>query len=191
MASAEEYALILDELDSEAQATHELDPEFFYKIVNRACTRLPLLNKLGRAARLEGFTKSGAWIDAVLALIELELPAWKICRLLYEDSQWTCSISRYPNLAFFGDVAEGAHESLPLAMVRAFLDAVFRPLACRSRRGMSQRPGRFGGLCCGATISSNGREPTYLFSLYESAIPAISNLYAPVRTSSQRQETSA
>jgi hypothetical protein len=123
MASAEEYALILDELDSEAQATHELDPEFFYKIVNRACTRLPLLNKLGRAARLERFSKSGAWIDAVLALIELELPAWKICRLLYEDSQWTCSISRYPNLAFFGDVAEGAHESLPLAMVRAFLDA--------------------------------------------------------------------
>jgi hypothetical protein len=72
---------------------------------------------------LERFAKSGAWIDAVLALIELELPAWKICRLLYEDSQWTCSISRYPNLAFFGDVAEGAHESLPLAMVRAFLDA--------------------------------------------------------------------
>jgi hypothetical protein len=64
MASAEEYALILDQLDIEAQATHELDTEFFYKIVNRACTRLPLLNKLGRAARLERFTKSGASIDA-------------------------------------------------------------------------------------------------------------------------------
>lgn len=55
---------------------------------------------------------------------------------------------------------------------------------------MSQRPGRFGRLCCVATISSNDPKPTYLFSLYESAIPAISNLYAPVRTSSQRQETS-
>jgi hypothetical protein len=124
MASAVEYALILDELDSEAQAALELGPEFFYKIVTLACTRLPLLNKLGRAARLERFAKSGAWTDAVLALIELELPAWKICRLLYEEGEWTCSISRYPNLALvFGDVAEAAHESLPLAMMRAFLNA--------------------------------------------------------------------
>jgi hypothetical protein len=124
MASAVEYARILDELDSEVQAVHELDPEFFYKIVTLACTRVPLLNKLGRAARLERFAKSGAWIDAVLALIELELPAWKICRLLYEDSEWTCSISRYPNPALvLSDVAEGAHESLPLAMLRAFLNA--------------------------------------------------------------------
>jgi hypothetical protein len=124
MASAEEYALILDELEKEAQTARELGPEFFCKVLNRACTRLPLLNKLGRAARLECFTKSGAWIDAVLTLIELELPAWKICRLLYEDGDWTCSISRYPSLALVvGDVAEGAHESLPLAMVRAFLNA--------------------------------------------------------------------
>jgi hypothetical protein len=71
MASAVEYALILDELDSEAQAALELGPEFFYKIVTLACTRLPLLNKLGRAARLERFAKSGAWTDAVLALIEI------------------------------------------------------------------------------------------------------------------------
>lgn len=124
MASAVEFALILDELDSEAQATHELELEFFYKIVALACTRLPLLNKLGRASRLERFAKSGAWIDAVLALIELELPAWKVCRLLFEGDEWNCSISRYPNLALaFGDLAEGAHESLPLAMVRAFLSA--------------------------------------------------------------------
>lgn len=47
MASTVEYALILDELDSEVQAAHKLDPQFFYKIVTLACTRLPLLNKLG------------------------------------------------------------------------------------------------------------------------------------------------
>ena len=151
MASTEEYTLILDELDSEAQATRELDPEFFYKIVNRACTRLPLLNKLGRAARVECFSKSGAWIDAVLALIELELPAWKICRLLYEDGEWTCSISRYPSLALvFGDVAEGAHESLPLAMLRAFLNARLSSLSLPEPTGSVPETGKVWGpvLCC-------------------------------------------
>jgi hypothetical protein len=151
MASAEEYALILDELDKEAQTARELGPEFFCTILNRACTRLPLLNKLGRAARLECFTKSGAWIDAVLTLIELKLPAWKICRLLYEDGEWICSISRYPNLALvFGDVAEGAHESLPLAMLRTFLNACLLSLSLPEPTGSVPGTEEVWGpvLCC-------------------------------------------
>jgi hypothetical protein len=114
----------MDELDNEAQAKRELDLEFFRKTATLACTRLPLLNKLGRAARLERFVEAYAWTDAMLALIELELPAWKMCRQLYDDGEWICSLSRHPNLALvFGDGVEGIHESPPLAMLLAFLNA--------------------------------------------------------------------
>lgn len=124
MASAAQYALILDKLDNEARDATELGPGLFSRTVTMACTRLALLNKLGRAARVDRFADAGAWCEAVMALIELELPAWKLCRAVCEDGEWTCSLSRQPNLPLpFGDVVEGIHESLSLALLRAFLNA--------------------------------------------------------------------
>jgi len=53
----------------------------------------------------------GAWSDAALALIELELPAWKVRRLVYEDGAWLCSLSRQPNLPMaLDDTADATHE---------------------------------------------------------------------------------
>jgi len=90
--------------------------------------------------------------------MDLELPAWKICRLLYEDGEWICLVSQYPNLALmFGDVVEGAHESLPLAMLRAFLNAHLSSLSQPEPTGSVPETGRFGGRCFVATISRNGR----------------------------------
>jgi hypothetical protein len=89
--------------------------------------------------------------------------AWKICRLLYEDGEWICSISRYPNLALvFGDVAEGAHESLPLAMLRTFLNARLLSLSLPEPTGSVPETGEVWGpvLCCdnlASTQRENGR----------------------------------
>jgi hypothetical protein len=42
--------------------------------------------------------KIGAWVDIALTLIELELPGWKLRRLIREDGEWFCSLSQQPNL---------------------------------------------------------------------------------------------
>src|SRR5665213_1260292 len=59
-----------------------------------------------------------------LTLIELELPAWKLRRLVYEDGEWFCSLSKQPNLPVaLDDTADARHEVLPLAILSAFVEA--------------------------------------------------------------------
>ena len=75
-------------------------------------------------ARLDRLIAAGAWTDAALVLIELELPAWSLRRLIREDDEWFCSLSRQPNLPSTLDVtADAHHDSLPLAILLAFLQA--------------------------------------------------------------------
>ena len=68
--------------------------------------------------------EAGAWGDVALALIEIELPAWKLRRLIYEDGEWFCSLSKQPNLPVeLDDTADGRHDVLPLAILSAFIEA--------------------------------------------------------------------
>jgi hypothetical protein len=68
------------------------------------------------AARIDELIEARAWNDAALTLVELELPAWKQRRLIYEDGKWHCSLSRHPNLPVaLDDTATASHEVLPLA----------------------------------------------------------------------------
>src|ERR1039458_1736768 len=87
-----------------------------------AYTRLPVLNKAGKATRIDQLIEAGARSDAALALIELELPVWKLRRLIYEDGEWFCSLSKQPNLPVTpDDTADASHEVLPLAILSAFI----------------------------------------------------------------------
>ena len=81
----------LDRLMEQLRLAPALTADLISNVVADACTRLPVLNKAGKAARLDQLIKAGAWSDAALALIELELPAWKLRRLVYEDGEWFCS----------------------------------------------------------------------------------------------------
>jgi hypothetical protein len=63
----------------------------------------------------------GAWADAVLLLLQLELPLWKLRRMIYEDGEWHCFLSKVP--LEFDEGAEGTHEVLPLAILIAFIRA--------------------------------------------------------------------
>ena len=57
-------------------------------------------------------------------MIALELPQWKLRRVLYEDGEWHCSLSRQTQLPIeLDEVAEGSHEALPLAVLIALLHA--------------------------------------------------------------------
>jgi hypothetical protein len=83
-----------------------------------------VLKRTGKAALIDRLIEFGAWTDAALALVEIELPAWKLRRLVLEDGEWLCSLSRQPNLpAEFDDSADARHEVLPLAILGALVEA--------------------------------------------------------------------
>src|SRR6478752_6664145 len=73
-----------------------------------------------RTDRIDQLIRARAWNDAAFALVELELLAWKLRRLAYEDGEWHCSLSRQPNLpAALDDTAHASHEVMPLAILGA------------------------------------------------------------------------
>lgn len=66
----------------------------------------------------------GAWADAALLLIELEIPQWKIRRLAYDDGKWCCALSRQRELPDWLDQAvEGHHTRMELAILSALIEA--------------------------------------------------------------------
>jgi hypothetical protein len=72
--------------------------------------------------RINRLIAAGAWTDAALALVELELPQWSLRRIVYEDGEWHCCLSRQPQLPLgLDEVAEASHEILALAILLAFL----------------------------------------------------------------------
>jgi hypothetical protein len=124
MLSDQKNADGLDRLAEQLRLAPALTADLISNVVADACTRLPILNKGGKAARLDQLIEAGAWSDAALALIELELPAWKLRRLVYEDGEWFCSLSKQPNLPVaIDDTADARHEVLPLAILSAFVEA--------------------------------------------------------------------
>jgi hypothetical protein len=79
---------------------------------------------MGKTITLDRLIEAGAWADAAIALVGLELPNWSLRRLVYEDGEWLCSLSRQPNLPiFFDEPGEGSHAVLALAVLRAFIAA--------------------------------------------------------------------
>src|ERR1700730_5242327 len=118
------FGRLTEQLRSARAATSHL----ISNVIVDACTRLPAVN----ATRVDQLVEVGAWSDAALALIELELPAWRLRRLIYEDGVWLCSLSRQPNLPVeLDDTADANHEVLPLAILTAFVEARRRASAMR------------------------------------------------------------
>ncbi len=67
---------------------------------------------------------SGGWIDAVLALIDLELPLWQVRRIAYDEGEWYCALSRERELPDWLDRSiEARHSDLALAILSAFVEA--------------------------------------------------------------------
>ena len=114
----------LDRLTEQLRSAQAVNGELVASVVSDACTRLPVLKQAGKAARIDQLIAAGAWSDAALALIELEIPAWKLRRLVYEDGEWFCSLSRQLNLPVaLDDTADARHVVLPLAILSAFVEA--------------------------------------------------------------------
>jgi hypothetical protein len=114
-----------------------ITPELVGDVIAQARERVQSCHPDAKA-RIERLIVSGAWIDATFALLELELPQWKLRRLICEDGEWHCSLSRQPGLPpELDDMAEAAHEMLPLAALGALVEARRMSLAVDAARPTS------------------------------------------------------
>ena len=72
------------------------DSRLFADVIANACPRALVLVEMRKAVRLKQLLESGAWTDAALALLELELPQWKVRRIVCDDGEWHCRLSAQP-----------------------------------------------------------------------------------------------
>jgi hypothetical protein len=100
-----------------------ITPELVGEVVAQARERFQSCHPDAKE-KVERLFVSGAWVDATLALLELELPQWRLRRLICEDGEWHCSLSRQPGLpSELDDMAEAVHGTLPLAILSALVEA--------------------------------------------------------------------
>ena len=94
-------------------------------VIGQACRRFPSLGQSEKSRRVERLLESGAWTDAALALIDLELPQWQLRRIAYDEGEWHCALSRQRELPEWLDSSiEARHADLALAMLSSFVEAL-------------------------------------------------------------------
>jgi len=113
-------AILGDRLNAASTVT----PTLISDVVAAACRRLPSFGAGEKAARITDLIQLRAWTDAALALIELELPFWKVRRIAYDEGEWYCALSRERELPDWLDGAvEARHPDLALTILGAFIEA--------------------------------------------------------------------
>src|SRR5271169_303681 len=136
MACTADYEVLADRLDDELRAAVRPSADLFAKIIASVCSRIAILTKSGKATGIDLLIETSAWTDSALALVELELPMWKVRRLIYESGEWFCSLSQQPNLpAELDDSVDTSHAVLALAILRAFVEV-------RRRSGLGRQTAR-------------------------------------------------
>jgi hypothetical protein len=112
------------ELKQRLDAFDEVTRELMMEIVDEGCRRIPLLGQRERTAKLARLIDAEAWADAALLLLELELPLWQVRRIVYDDGEWYCALSRERELPEWLDQSiEARHSNLTLALLCAFAEA--------------------------------------------------------------------
>ena len=106
------------------RGAHAVTAELMSEVIGGICRRFPSVGQTGKTARIERLIGAEAWIDAALALIDLELPQWQVRRIAYDEGEWYCALSRERELPDWLDQSiEARHTDLPLAILSAFVDA--------------------------------------------------------------------
>ena len=139
----------LDRLDCQLQSACSVTVTLFQQMMESAGDRLSVLRRSGKMSHIDKLLEAEAHTDAALALIDLEIPSWKVRRLVYNNGEWLCSLSRRPHIPIeFDDVAEASHSTASLAILRATLEAR-RTIAAGPISNLSDVPiGWKQPLCC-------------------------------------------
>jgi hypothetical protein len=131
MAFATDFEILFDRLSDTWRGVLSSSADLFAKVVAGSRRPVSILGKSDKTSRVDSLIKADAWTEEAFALIELELPTWKLRRLVYEDGEWRCSLSRHPNLPLaLDDSIDASHESLPLAVLQAIFEARLSDGAC-------------------------------------------------------------
>ena len=128
------------ELSDRLRDTHAATEDLVAEIIGETCRRFPSMGQSEKTARIERLIQAGAWTDAALALIDLELPQWQVRRIAYDEGEWHCALSRQRELPEWLDQSiEAHHADLALAILSAFVD-VQRVTAPSSRTSVPAVP---------------------------------------------------
>jgi len=112
------------DLGERLRDAYAVSAEFMADIISQTCRRFPSVGQSGKTARVERLIQSGAWTDAAIALLDLELPQWQIRRLVYDEGEWHCALSRERELPDWLDQSiETRHTDLALAILSGFVEA--------------------------------------------------------------------
>ena len=112
------------DLGDRLRDAYAVTAEFMADIIDQTCRRFPSVGQSGKTAHVERLIRSGAWTDVALALIDLELPQWQVRRLVYDEGEWHCALSRARELPDWLDQSiETHHADLALAILSAFVEA--------------------------------------------------------------------
>jgi hypothetical protein len=99
-------------------------PALFWRVLDRACPRSAKLGAGAEAIAIRRLVEAGAWTDAALALVKLELPFWTVRRLQLDNGEWHCALSQHRDLPHWLDNArETHHTDLALAILSALVEA--------------------------------------------------------------------
>jgi hypothetical protein len=112
------------ELNDRPRHAHAVTAELISDVIDKSCRRFSSAGQTEKRARIERLMGSEAWTDATLALIDLELPHWRVRRIAYDGGEWYCALSRERELPDWLDRSiEAHHTDLALAILSAFVDA--------------------------------------------------------------------
>jgi hypothetical protein len=113
----------LKKLEDRLVVADRLTRELMSDVIAMGCARFRTLGTVAEV-KLDWLIDAGAWTDAALALVELELPQWHLRQLVCDEGEWLCTLSKQPALPLeFDEVAEGRHQLLPVAILLALLQA--------------------------------------------------------------------
>src|SRR6516164_6689829 len=112
------------DLSERLRDAHAVTTSLLSDVIGKACRRFPPVHRVGKTARIERLIESEAWTDAALALIELELPRWQVRRIVYDEGEWHCALSRQRELPDWLDQSIEVHRAdLALAILGALVEA--------------------------------------------------------------------
>jgi hypothetical protein len=113
-----------NELDDRLGRAPALTIGLLSDVIRSICPRFSQLRRIHRTARTEQLIEQGAWTDAALALLAVELPQWQLRRLAYDNGEWHCALSSQREMPERLDQSiEARHADLPMAILRAFISA--------------------------------------------------------------------
>src|SRR5262249_21321758 len=128
------------------RAATAITPALMAKVI-QACGRVHALGAVAKG-KINRLIEAGAWTDAALVLLELELPHWKLRRLACEDGEWFCALTKQPGLPLeLDELVETRHTVLPLAILTALVEAR-QAAAARSTIVPRVRSSQDYAICC-------------------------------------------